>query len=517
MEEAEKMEALKRAYADIILNTAKEAAARILVSERKALCFQKDLFSSKEDALNMLLRLKQIMDSRIAEAEKTSLDQKRKVQKLEAQLNEAKNTVNDLRTELRRAHDELDKMKIKLVEPLNEQTVNGQATFHENARQGNKLGTTDSIVFPVVSEPGLVLSSGLKDATLNDLPSDKCYASKPDLPSIIMRSKEPELYRNGCTQRIRAFEQNLLTGKLPLPGETDDGYSHVKNELMVIEDEIETSEQACTVASPKVDNVVAQAENLTALKETLHQDTSCEKGPVKFFRRCSSRRGGQCKPIKTPGALPDQVTGAHEPSNVPLSKNSPFSCVDMIESDENLLATLREDPEKDLNSCFVPSSTEISKISKDSLGVSSKDENRACDNKMLTEELTLTGEEYEVADNTSDDSICKLNHETVDVPSANPDNKDEKTCEAIEATIQAVNDRPLKYTFRRKRKREPLSAHKDDAVNENKSTSKRRTGGKQSAMPDLQKSGPVMESSRDSRRLFQVARQLISLSEKRWW
>lgn len=61
----QKMAALKRAYAEIILNTAKEAAARILVSERKAVSLQQDLHNSKEEALRMLLRMKQMMESKV--------------------------------------------------------------------------------------------------------------------------------------------------------------------------------------------------------------------------------------------------------------------------------------------------------------------------------------------------------------------------------------------------------------------------------------------------------------------
>ena len=61
----QKMVALKKAYADIILNTAKEAAARIMVSERKALRFQQDLFASKEESLRMLVRVKQMIDSKV--------------------------------------------------------------------------------------------------------------------------------------------------------------------------------------------------------------------------------------------------------------------------------------------------------------------------------------------------------------------------------------------------------------------------------------------------------------------
>jgi len=61
----QKLTALKKAYADIILNTAKEAAARILVSERKSTHFQQELASTKDEALHMLLRLKQMMDSKV--------------------------------------------------------------------------------------------------------------------------------------------------------------------------------------------------------------------------------------------------------------------------------------------------------------------------------------------------------------------------------------------------------------------------------------------------------------------
>lgn len=61
----QRLTALKRAYADIILNTAKEAAARIMVSERKAVRFQHELSAAKEQGLQMLLRLKQMMDSKV--------------------------------------------------------------------------------------------------------------------------------------------------------------------------------------------------------------------------------------------------------------------------------------------------------------------------------------------------------------------------------------------------------------------------------------------------------------------
>lgn len=59
------MLALKKAYAEIILYTAKEAAARVMTSERKALRFQQDLRATKDEALQMLVRLKQMIESKV--------------------------------------------------------------------------------------------------------------------------------------------------------------------------------------------------------------------------------------------------------------------------------------------------------------------------------------------------------------------------------------------------------------------------------------------------------------------
>lgn len=56
---------LKKAYAEIILNTAKEAVARVMESEQKSLRIQRDLCSTKESALLMLLNLKQKIDAKV--------------------------------------------------------------------------------------------------------------------------------------------------------------------------------------------------------------------------------------------------------------------------------------------------------------------------------------------------------------------------------------------------------------------------------------------------------------------
>lgn len=57
--------ALKKAYADVIFNISKEAAARVMASEKRAARYQHELKLAKEEALRMLLRIKQMMDSQV--------------------------------------------------------------------------------------------------------------------------------------------------------------------------------------------------------------------------------------------------------------------------------------------------------------------------------------------------------------------------------------------------------------------------------------------------------------------
>lgn len=61
----QKTTALKKAYAEIILNTAKESAARVMLSDRKSARFHHDLSQTKEEALRLLVRLKHMIDAKV--------------------------------------------------------------------------------------------------------------------------------------------------------------------------------------------------------------------------------------------------------------------------------------------------------------------------------------------------------------------------------------------------------------------------------------------------------------------
>lgn len=74
--------------------------------------------------------------------------------------------------------------------------------------------------------------------------------------------------------------------------------------------------------------------------------------------------------------------------------------------------------------------------------------------------------------------------------------------------IQPVPDRVIKYTFQRKRKKESLSSP-DGNANAEESILKKKAA--ENGPVQMEKSSSITESSRDSRRVAQVARQVGDL------
>ncbi|XP_028057265.1 uncharacterized protein LOC114261211 isoform X3 [Camellia sinensis] len=264
MEDAEKMVALKKAYADIILNTAKEAAARVMVSERKALRFHHDLCAAKDEALRMLLRFKQTFDSKTIEAEINSVSQQKRIEELKAQLDEAEETILDLRAELKKAQNHLDKVKNNHMQPLNKSTEKQDGPCHE----------------------------------------------------------EPELYKNGCTQRVRAFERNLLDGNLPSSGNGNDQHFIKKGESITKVNEQNT--EICTVPPPKIENIdgmknPTRVEDKLCIKSCTYRDQPFK---VRNIRRRKTRYG---RAKATSCRLNPNLVKPHRPSSV-LSHCKTSSC-----------------------------------------------------------------------------------------------------------------------------------------------------------------------------------------------
>ncbi|XP_076947670.1 uncharacterized protein LOC143619679 [Bidens hawaiensis] len=265
----EKLTALKKVYADIILNTEKEAAARIMVSERKAVRLEYELKHAKEDAIQMLTRLKHTMDSKISEAAAASCTQEKKIAELEAQLQEAEDIVKDLREELGGVQAELQKFsQIKEVKH-NVQVDNAPA--HE------------PITFPPAKvQPNSYINQRNKSQSFFNslLPLKKSLFDNGDLPSIISRSKETELYKNGCTQRICACERTTRDNKSPFSVETNDKNKNV-NLKLIEKDEVKeidvAADDSCLTSPDLVKHTkdIPVDENLVRLCKS--QSTSGEE------------------------------------------------------------------------------------------------------------------------------------------------------------------------------------------------------------------------------------------------
>ncbi|KAJ6860614.1 hypothetical protein NC651_036874 [Populus alba x Populus x berolinensis] len=232
-------------------------------SERKGLRYHHDLCSSKDEALRLLLRLKQMIDAKAIEAEITSASQQSKIDELEAQLQEAEGVIIDLRAELRWVRDELEKVRNSKVQPSNVEAVKESESSHQHL-------TSEPIVLSLSNlPPQTVATSNVKSTLLDQRNFNKCcntedqqlsvsplenYSSRnADLASITMANKEPELYRNGCTQRIRASEGNAFASKLPPSDVGVEQQSLIKNEVIVKASN--GDEGKCTETSPKTKNV----------------------------------------------------------------------------------------------------------------------------------------------------------------------------------------------------------------------------------------------------------------------
>ncbi|XP_022735821.1 uncharacterized protein LOC111289220 isoform X2 [Durio zibethinus] len=523
MADSDKLTALKKAYAEIILNTAKEAAARVMASERKALRYQQELFAAKDEALRMLLKLKQMLDAKVNEAEMMSLNQQKRIEELEAQLGEAEDIVRDLRAELREVQDELEKL---IKDPM--QCMGGQKSKHDVAAaleisQQNTINNFGSVrsslldaqtAFLTVSD---IKSSFLSGTNVGNKCSckDNCYVCNPDFASIVMRRKEPDLYRNGCTQRIRAVERCLLNGNLSLSGQDD-----AKNENTR---EGEEGKDMHTKLSSRADmcGPEEKTDEFKVMQSDVH--SIIQVLPVCSFRR-KRKRAARYKKNKAPSSMdiPDQVVATCQESGLLCPESFSHAADENAQFGKDSRIINHDDQMGPYSPSILSSSSDAAKVVAESRSEVDKDDvefrkafdlqNDKNDDKSLTDKKGLTSQDSGSTENLGAASF-KMDIEMVDVSAANSDVKVSEITEG--SSTQPVNNKFLMYTFKRKRKKDSLSSpDRDCSLDED--TSKMKAEVKQNGSLDSEKSTLTTESSRDTRRLAQVARQLISLSEKKW-
>lgn len=271
---------MKRAYADTILNTTKEAAARVLSSEKKTRMYQQEIVTVRDEAVNTLLRLKKMYDSKVKETEEMSLKQQQKVEELEAQLGEAEDIVGELRMELRALHDELNKVTSRrqpsyLKADHQDENSDAAGSLVPEVRSGAvPVEQSGSVVANgIITNPSLTRINSIKRCSSKDS-MDRCHHT---LPSILTKRREVE----GFAQIIHSVDKKSMANgdgedlmvsqntsqkdfRTPAPLKTSPKEEHDQNRKSVI---VET--EATKVGKESCENM-----------EVVASSPSCEETPV---------------------------------------------------------------------------------------------------------------------------------------------------------------------------------------------------------------------------------------------
>lgn len=555
MDEQAQIMAVKKACAEIIFNINKEAAARVVVSEQKAVALQKDLDFTKQEALRMLLRVKQMSDATTSEAEITSLNQSRRIAELEAQLNETEEMILDIRAEISLAHDQLDTVKSSNVH---------SSSFNEK---------DDVICCDIVANVDQQITSPLTSPQFNKCHNRTKQAPKdiaqvgnffdydPNLSSVMLESKETQLYRNGCRQRIRAFERNLLDEKLL--------YGNLANQPMPIksdtfDNEHEHNVETCALFSSNRD--LDAIKNPVRLVKFPDHSPTVQYQPVKscILQRKKSQNGKAKATLnsldgnKDPKIQQQSSDASHQKNNsmlgneyesfgLDLPQNKPekmklvenFSMLDQKIQCDNYQSlfvargSIRKRKARyqddDIDPSSVPpflSCCKMNSIKHDStsdfycLGTESKAEINEYTNTVLASRHVTAVVKM--------DSDPRFGH--------NAEGKDDAFIEASEVVKHYSNaTKSIKVANEFSTVSNSLNAKTEDPTNGTASHVDRssvlhefsRKHKKKTAINLVDCSSPegqtkeeekvdIMESAGESKGLSQVARQLISLSGKRW-
>nr|GEV96859.1 uncharacterized protein [Tanacetum cinerariifolium] len=452
------MEALKKAYAEMILNTAKEAAAQTMASERKALRLQNELSNTKDEALRMLFRLKNMLDVKTTEAETTSLGQKKRIDELDAQLNKTEDVIVDLRSEISKAREQLEQVKnshmLQSNGPTEKKHVDQEKTAHTK-----KLDVTEQFRCDKNSNPG-------KETVRSGPHSDNVLDSDTDLMSIDIGSKEFELYRNGYTHRIRAIERNLVDGK---SFSEDKPYEDINTRKKLFINVDKDKRGQCAPSSMVADNTDAHTDTkYVNLSEALSINSSVAKDETITTKRLEVNSCGK----------DERLTESSKQSECPLRRSirkRKVRCWDEISSLFKSRSALRRCKKySDNDRVKIETHQHRSKSLSPSTGASKEITYDVKDTKLLSESVV---KKQELAAKESAVVTCDTNENS-----------------------------SLKYTFSRRRKK-VLSLETDDLTCQMKE--------KPSSSPDNENRNLIEDTSSDIHNMVDITCQLVSLSGSR--
>ena len=457
----------------------------------------------------------------VIEADKTCLSQQRKIAELEAQLQEAEDIVRDLREELSKVQAEMEKAKKKQAPALDEQNLEGDITTHENGisprnnqvqafneqnlegditphenglhRLESTFSLSNSLLKPARnSGMNKILNETFEGSRCDcedDSNVDHCYYNNPGFSSLVMRRKEPELYKNGCTQRIRAFERNLLDENLSVSKLIDsekngtsigrDGESKRINLPFTSNAENDVTGETYGIV-PDVAFKSFRKKRKRAARYKKNKAPSCRNLPHNQVNEVFQEVSGLTVDNENQLVNSSQNTADEVVKETISSSSSKLPCHGIETSTQSGCANATGSPVDFVKDCSLQKETNEEKTS-----INKSDLRR---HESFSTELKVP--------------VCKTDSQRENESEGKLDAKVSDLDDGVASP--PVSNRFLKYTFQRKRKKDAFSSP------DNNSSLKRNTGEKQNGSLEPQNSSLITESSRDSRRLAQVALQVGS-------
>ncbi|KAM3363899.1 hypothetical protein P3S68_018753 [Capsicum galapagoense] len=550
------MEDVKKAYAEIILNMAKEAAARVMRSEKKALKFQQDLQYTKEEAVRMLLRLKLMIDTKTTEAENLSQNQQRRIDELEAQLNEAEGLIIDLRAELHDVHEQLNEVKNK---PLHHPRPHAEEDLIccNGIMAKSDLNNPESLRFPTELGSNVCKSAEVSDIALSSYSKDNPNESEiyrngycaieVSLANERLHSGDDQSFPNQATQvtepngrdaeahivpSSKTKEVENLVGEEPLKGcasmhrpytfrgkrRRKARYGKTKNSSckahcnkLVLSQRpfpaishcsaryLKTSTLYDSPSSPSP-NTNTERKNVAGSFFLLGKEEQQNKGlNVAVARRSIRKRRVKYLDDSCPASLlhsshPNQpMRPGQQCPSFPNSKSNAVECT---------VRSTKLEGEGGME--------ERSGLQATYSGFTAENKKIACAYNDAHEDKELIDVSVMVEEG---DGESLLNFGMLPVESIFGDAKASEVSK--ESNLQGNNMTSLKYTFSRKRKKDSLLTPNENSSPE--CSVKKRSVETENIDPRLQDLKALTDSPLKSRQLMQVAHQLISLSGRSWW
>lgn len=403
------------------------------------------------------------------EANNTSLSKQKRIEELEAQLNETEGTVIDLRAELEQARNQLDKAR-----------SNNHVHYNEPIQEERAVSFENTTHFP--SQLSKCCNPTTSDSCLGNLCS-----GNPNLASVI---KELDSYRNRCTQRIRAIEMNLVDESLL--SENVSNQQFLKNGESIIKGDVLQVNEHTNV---RKNSVKAEEQPVKVCKKPRRK-----KLYGKTKAACRFHLNQQMKPRKPSLAFSNSKNISYTTN---LSENSSRLEEKLPHKNDQAVCNLRRSIRKrkvtNRGDDFATLCGSIRKSGEDRLRTRSEaDIKGEIDSRLVTSSTKLIDvpilekPDYNAAESTwfsNLDPNLEVDNESLTGFAA-------KTSELTNVVHCGAGNKRLvnvKYTFSRKRKKESVS-------NPDENSSLGEGVVKNSSL--------VNESSRDSRRLVQVARQV---------